>query len=258
MTARHDRRVALVAGAVVAVVCIIGAAVQIGFWSLGTVHHDLHRTIPGPVDALRINARGGDVNVLAGTGGDVVIDAESSGGVHVPRVTADVRGDLVTINGGCPTFNFGHCSATITVRVPADTAVQVDSVSGDVTATGLTRGIDVRTASGDVSAIDVGGTLSLQSASGDVQGARLYADTVHAKTASGDVNLDFMNPPQTADAETASGDASILVPPTSDGYRVEVDTDSGDRSVGVRADGASTRLLRARTHSGDAMVDYGP
>jgi DUF4097 and DUF4098 domain-containing protein YvlB len=257
MTASTDRRLALVAGAVVAVACIIGAAVQVAAWSLGTVHHNLHRTIPGPVNALRINARGGDVAVLAGTSGDVVIDADSSGAVHVPRVTADVRGDLVTVNGGCPTFNFGHCSATITVRVPADTAVGVDSASGDVTVTGLTRGIDVRTGSGDVSAIDLGGTISLRSASGDVQGVRLYAGTVHARTASGDVALEFTNPPRTADAETASGDANILVPPTSDGYRVDVDTDSGDRSVGVRADDRSTRLLRAHTHSGDAVVDYG-
>jgi Putative adhesin len=255
MTARTDRRVALVAGAVVAVLCILGAAVQVASWSLGRVHRDLHRTIPGPVSTLRIDARGGDITVVPG-GNDVVIDARSSGAVHVPRLATDVSGDHVTVSGGCPTFTFGHCSSSITVRVPATTAVVVRSATGDIDLHGLIGGADVHTASGDVSASDLGGTVSLESASGDVNADGLRADRVRARTASGDVLLRFARAPHAADAETASGDARILVPPGRAAYRADVDTHSGDRSIGVRVDDTSSRLLRAHTSSGDAVLDY--
>jgi hypothetical protein len=80
---------------------------------------------------------------------------------------------------------------------------------------------------------------------------------VSARTSSGDVNLAFLEAPDTAEAETASGDARIAVPPGSETYRVEVDTDSGEPLVAVHEDASSTRLLRAQTHSGDAQVGYG-
>ena len=255
MTARTDRRIALLAGGALAALCILGAAVQIAFWSIGSAHRDLDRTIPGPVHTLSIDARGADITIEPG-GTGVELHAHGSGALHVPRVTATVDGAHVTVRGGCPDISFGHCSAMMTVRVPATTRLELRSGTGHVQVSGISGGADIRTASGDIVASDLGGSVALQSASGDVHATGLSADSVRARTASGEVDLAFVGPPRFADAETASGDARILVPPGGEGYRVDAETHSGDRTVGVRVDDASGRRLRAHTTSGDAIVDY--
>jgi len=102
----------------------------------------------------------------------------------------------------------------------------------------------------------LGGRVRLEAASGDIQAGDLRAHTVRAHTASGDVDLNFLNAPDTAEAETASGDVRIAVPPGPEAYRVEIETDSGDPEFGVNPDPASSRLLRATTNSGDATVGY--
>ena len=71
------------------------------------------------------------------------------------------------------------------------------------------------------------------------------------------MDLRFSAAPKAAEAITASGDARILVPPGTEAYNVDVDTDSGETDTGVRQDSDSTRFLRAETNSGDATVDYG-
>jgi Putative adhesin len=256
MTARRDRKIALLIGGGLAVVLIVCAAAQVASWTIGSIHREIHRTIPGPVRTLSIDAHSGDITVVPGSPDSVLIDARSSGAVHVPRLTTDVRGDHVAVTGGCPGISFGHCSTTITVHVPPATRVEVDGATGDVSISGISGGADVRTASGDVDASGLGGSVSLRSASGDVEAGDLHAATVRARTASGDVELDFARPPQLADAETSSGDVRILVPPSGAGYRVDVDTHNGDRSVGVRVDDSAARLLRAHTSSGDAILDY--
>ena len=70
--------------------------------------------------------------------------------------------------------------------------------------------------------------------------------------------LTFTSPPSAAEAWTASGDATIQVPPGPEKYRVDIETDSGDRQLGVDTSESSTHVLRAHTNSGDVIVDYRP
>jgi DUF4097 and DUF4098 domain-containing protein YvlB len=177
------------------------------------------------------------------------------------------------MSGNCPAISFGPCRASIVVHVPPGTRVDVrsgsgdltasgisgpmrmETGSGDVTATGLTGDADLRTSSGDVNVRGLGAAVTLRSASGDINAEELAAATVEAVTSSGDVELDFRLAPRDVDAATASGDVAVSLP-RGQTYRVAADTGSGDRNV-IGNDPASTRVVRARTSSGDVTVGYG-
>ena len=256
MSARTDRAIALLVGGVLALLLTACAAFSVAGWTVGSVERNAHRVIYGPVDGLSINAGSGDVTLVPARGGDVTIDSRSEGSLHTPRLDVDVAGSDVTVGGGCPDLTFGHCSARLIVHVPAGVDVKVDASSGDVEASGLSGAVELRTSSGDVRVHGLSGATSLRSASGDVEGSGLRGRAVQARTSSGDARLAFASPPMAAEAWTASGDATIEVPPGSETYIVDVETNSGDRDVGVSTGRGATRLLRAHTNSGDATVDY--
>jgi hypothetical protein len=256
MTARTDRILALVAGGLLALIFMSCSAVQVAGWSVGSEERTGHRVIEGPVRELRVEAGGGDVTLLPAAGDDVTIDTRAEGSLHAPQLNVDVDGDDVSVSGACPIFDFGHCRAEFVIHVPVDTAVQVDSASGDIDAGGLSGNVDLRTASGDVTVRALDGRVDLETASGDIDAIDLRAGTVRADTASGDVFLSFLAPPQTAEGDTASGDVRIVVPRGPETYRVELETDSGDRGYGIVPDPKSSRLLRATTSSGDPEVGY--
>jgi hypothetical protein len=275
MTARSDRRVALVAGLLLALLFTGCAAMQVAGWTVGAVERTSREVVPGPVRELRVDAGAGDITIVPALSGDVTIVTRATGSLHRPQLQVGVNGTDVTLTGGCSALNFGRCDAATVVHVPPGTAVTVNAASGDisasgitapvqlitasgdVSASGLTGGADLRTSSGDVQARDLAGRVRLESASGDVQAANLRASSVRANSSSGEVALSFLSAPGDVDAETASGDVRVLLPRGKEAYRVEARTDNGDREIAVSRNATSARVIRARTNSGDAIVRYG-
>jgi hypothetical protein len=274
-TARAERLAGLLVGGGLALVFVLWAAFGVAGWTIGTASRTQHRVIPGPVNALRIDGTSGnDVAIEAGSGPDATVDSVAHGSFRAPRVRVEANGASIRVSGGCRSFWLGRCHVDITVRVPPGTAVQVDASSGDVSASGLSGPVRLSTSSGDVSASDLSGpaalhsgsgdtdahelagTASLVSSSGDVEGNGLTSPAVEAHAGSGDVDLLFSTAPQSVDAETGSGDVSLLVPRTA-AYAVHAETSSGHGVVGVRTDPHASRVLRARTGSGDINVLYG-
>jgi DUF4097 and DUF4098 domain-containing protein YvlB len=274
MTLRQQRGAALLAGGFLALLFTLIAAVQVGAWSTGATERTTRQTITGPVGVLKVEAGAGDILVVPTSGPDVQIDSTAKGAFHTPRLRAVKDGMTVRMDGNCPAISFGPCSATIVLHVPAGTDVDVQSTSGDLTASGLDGSVrletgsgdlnatalsgdaDLRTASGDVNARALAGDIALKTASGDVNASDLAADTVQAVTSSGDVELEFRLAPRDVDAATASGDVDVALP-TGQTYRIEADSGSGDPHIGMRDDESSKRVIRARTSSGDVRVDYG-
>ncbi len=256
MSRRADRIIALLAGGLLSLIFVSCSAVQVAGWTSGVVEQKAHRTIPGPVDELQIRAGGGDVMLMPARGSDVVIDSRTRGSLHTPKLDVEAVGSDLNVSGGCDEVSFGHCEATLLVRVPRGTAVSVETSSGDLSADGLDGNVTLHTASGDVLAHNLSGRLDLDSASGDVDGSALRSAAVRAHTASGDVDLHFSSPPDTADADTGSGDVRIAVPHGPETYNVEVDAGSGKDDVDLVPDPSSRRLLRADTGSGDIEISY--
>jgi DUF4097 and DUF4098 domain-containing protein YvlB len=259
MTARSDRRLAMTFGAVLSAFFVLCSATQVASWTIGSVDRDVHEVIPGPVKALTLEAHSATVTLVPSSTDQVVIDGHASGTLHTPKLKIRPSGSHVRVDGGCPNITFGHCEADIIVAVPAGTAVSVESGSGDISAEGVTGNVQLETASGDVSASNLrGANVRLESHSGDVSAGDLRVQTVVATTASGDVTMQLASVPQTVEAETSSGDVVVLVPPGTEEYSVDAETNSGDRTIGVATSSRSPRIVKARTSSGDVAVDYGP
>ncbi|NUR49112.1 MAG: DUF4097 family beta strand repeat protein [Hamadaea sp.] len=138
-----------------------------------------------------------------------------------------------------------HPRLAVTVRIPADSAldlrtasadatcagayrqVQVDSASADVFVENVTGVFGVKTASGDIKATYVGGDAKITSASGDVTVATIDGSgAVH--TASGDVELGTVG--GDLGVSTASGDVNVR---TLRNGTAKVNSASGDIAVGV-------------------------
>lgn len=256
MTRRTDRRLALLAGGGLAILFTLISAFQVAAWSVGKVERTSHRVISGPVGELMIDSPNGDVTLVRSIDDKVRVDGRSEGHLDAPPPTIEQLGSRLHVSANCPVWGFGECKSEVVVHVPAGTKVRVSAGSGDITAQGLTAGAELETASGDVLVDGITGDVSLETASGDVIARGLRSNLAKANTASGDVDLRFAAPPKAAEAITASGDARILVPPGTEEYNVQADTDSGEENTGVRQ-GGNDRFLRAESNSGDVVIDYG-
>ncbi|MFC4005437.1 DUF4097 family beta strand repeat-containing protein [Prauserella oleivorans] len=159
------------------------------------------------------------------------------------------------------------CSVDYDVVVPPGTAVSGAGDSGDLTLEGVAS-VDVLTGSGDVTVHDVAGpvavgadsgnvelhrlsgTVRVEGDSGNIQGEELAAP-VEATMSSGDVTL-ALTAPRSVTASVESGNIDLSVPEGA--YRVEGDTESGERNIDVVVDGSSPNTLDLNASSGDITV----
>lgn len=85
---------------------------------------------------------------------------------------------------------YSYCAQiTYEVTVPADTALRITTLTGDVDLSGLSGAITAKTVSGDLLLSALSGPVSVRSVSGDVKLNGLSGSAVEATTVSGDVDL---------------------------------------------------------------------
>lgn len=186
----------------------------------------------------------GDVRVVAGEPGEVVVRARASS-ADAQRLSIVAHGDTVTVEaersgwsrwasvdieiavGAAPEVHARLTSGELSLQTPVG-EVDVGSASGGVAAGVVEGRLTARLASGDVRAAAVG-RLDVVSASGDVAVTRVGGDA-GVKTASGDVSLGTVA--GDLEVRTASGDVSVA---RFEGSRLDAKTVSGDVRVGVPA-----------------------
>jgi DUF4097 and DUF4098 domain-containing protein YvlB len=275
MTARRDRTLWLAGGVLLALTFTLWAGFALAGWTVGTVDRREHHVLRGAVGEVRIDGTAGDVTLVPSDGRQVVVDSHAQGTLWLPKMQTRIEGGHVTVRGHCRVVVLGSCSASFVVHIPEGTPVSVKTSSGDVYASGLsgrveldvasgdvdlvalTGGTTAHVSSGDVSARRLGGRVVLETSSGDVDGTELTATSVDAHASSGDVEVDVAAVPRHVTASSSSGDVMICVPRgRGEAYAARVDTNSGDRRLGIRSDPAATRSLSAVTSSGDATIRY--
>jgi DUF4097 and DUF4098 domain-containing protein YvlB len=174
----------------------------------------------------------------------------------------------------------------IAVRMPADVALTVRTlagdvvvealagrvrlavVSGDLRVEGCSGTVDVEAVSGDIQIVDLTADLSAQAVGGDVEVRGFEALVLEAESVSGSVTVreseartvrisshsgDLLYAGRTpadgsVELTSFSGDAVVRVPEGS-GFEVDASTSSGEVSLGVDAEISekTQRRLRART-----------
>jgi hypothetical protein len=116
------------------------------------------------------------------------------------------------------------------ITVPRETAVNVQTVSGDLDLKGTRGPARVESVSGDVNIADVQGPMRLKSVSGDVQ-CTDYVGAVEGSSVSGDV--DIRGRVRACELHTVSGDISVDLDPEIGGRESRLKTISGDVEVGL-------------------------
>jgi hypothetical protein len=224
---------------------------------------------------LVVHSSSGNVTVTGTSRDDIAGTAKRTWSFVQPKVTTTHVGDAVELSVSCGWNISGYCGASFDLQVPAGTAVDLETSSGDVTATGLhadatlrtssgnasatgvTGNVTAHSSSGDVTATGVTGTLSLDTDSGTIAVSDSAAPRVDASTSSGDVRIDLAADSEAIDARTSSGGVAIRLPDTAGvAYRLDLHTDSGTTSGQVRTDPSSSRTITASTSSGDVSVAY--
>lgn len=242
-------------GIAISVALILGG----GYWALTGLTEDTkisQDSYPVQGQALAIDVRSASVDVRSGDGPDVKIERRFERNVFGsdPKESYE-DGKLELRDTGCGFLSFG-CDTSYVLTVPKDVKVTLESSSGDLKVSGLPAGADLKSSSGSIEVHNVGGALRMESSSGDLEAQGLTATTVSTESSSGSVDLEFVNAPQSVEAESSSGDVTILVPSGNEAYSIDMDTSSGDETVTVQRDPNADRSIKAKTSSGDVTIEY--
>lgn len=232
-------------GLAVGGVVLIGVGVAVAFGWLWPSTAEATAEVTQRVDTVDVASDAGDVIIRAA-------DVEATTVRQLFRYRWDQPGDAYSVQGAtlvlgeCPDWG---CSVDYEVLVPRGATVTGHVDSGDLTIEGVASA-DVGADSGDIDVRDVAGPVTVGLDSGSFTGAGLRGD-VRAEVKSGDVEVTLAEPGDVR-ASADSGDVRLAVPEGD--YRVEGDTDSGDRDVQIPQDPAAGNVLDLVTDSGDVTV----
>ncbi|MCP2258973.1 protein of unknown function (DUF4098) [Streptoalloteichus tenebrarius] len=146
-----------------------------------------------------------------------------------PRTTRAVDGATLRLEeNGCGdgiSFGIHRCEINYRVRLPRDTAVDVETGAGSVSVRGLHGGLRVVTNAGRVRGVDLG------------------SREVTVKADAGTVDLAFTRPPTTADIRTDAGTIEVRVP-RDERYAIDARTMVGTARLDVpHTAGAPNRIV---------------
>ncbi|EHN11117.1 lipoprotein [Patulibacter medicamentivorans] len=210
------------------------------------------------ISALTIAAHDGDIElVTAPAGAPLRVEERITKEIWAPKVHRERTGSRLRLRSECPAMPIASCEIRFRVEVPAGTAIDVSSDSGDVVARGLRSDVPVslRSDSGELRVESLTApALRLDADSGDVRGDELRVPDVVAKADSGEVDLALTVPLRRLSAIADSGDVRVALPDAV--YALTASTDSGDvHDDGVRRDPRSSRRVELRTDSGDVRIE---
>jgi len=216
---------------------------------------------------VEMNTTSGDCIIKKGAAGNITVEVEYSvRPSDAFRPEMEERADRIKLWEEWSGSSSGRVKWTVTV--PAQTEIEANSASGDISISGLESDIEVSTASGDVTLEMCKGDIEASTASGDIELENVEGD-LEVSVASGDIeasdlkgsfefntasgDIEMNNASGEFDLSCASGDVEaykIVITESS-----EFSTASGDISVSLSQSSEYDISLSAA--SGDVSLDYG-
>lgn len=201
-----------------------------------------------PHGVVEISNVAGMIDVSAWDNPEVEVRAEVGGGVDRIDATSD-QGRII-IKVVIPNHSFRSASASLHIRVPRQSELNVSGVSADVSAADVEGPMQLKTVSGEVKADVFDKSIEVKTVSGDVV-LRGHGKTAGAglrvTSISGSIRIDRAS--GDLDATSVSGDLTVRLEPT---RNVRVRTTSG--SLGFEGRFLKGGYLDAETVSGDLSV----
>ncbi|MEO6081543.1 MAG: DUF4097 family beta strand repeat-containing protein [Umezawaea sp.] len=190
----------------------------------------------------------GGALVLNGCGSGCEVSYE----VAVPSKETTVKGevgsgDLDVQDLASVEVTLGSGNATLHAIAGA---VRIESGSGDITGSDITGNVIGKAHSGNLTLSGVTGSVTAASSSGNIRAEKIDGD-VSAEASSGNVVVELAKP-HNVKANASSGDVTVTVPNA--GYRVVVDSNSGDQKVDVPNDPSGQFELALSASSGDLVL----
>lgn len=215
-------------------------------------------SVSGTVN-LDLTTGSGDVVIKAGGANQVVIHGTVRGNnewfssadsaVHQVATNPPIQqsGSSIRIGYDLPEDAKRHVSISYEITVPATTAVQAHSGSGEVQVTGVRSEVEAHSGSGEIRLRDLGSRVNVQTGSGNISAENVGAP-FDAQTGSGDIEADLTG---AGNVDVHTGSGTIRVKGIKGG--IQAHTGSGD----IEADGDVTGSWRLHTGSGAVRMALG-
>ncbi|WP_394843247.1 DUF4097 domain-containing protein [Pendulispora brunnea] len=194
-----------------------------------------HVSAASPKGTVTIDVVGANLNIIGWAKPEVSVKDTSS---STPRIQFSVNGDRTTVRSSS--------GGALEVRVPAASAVEVRSSSGDVQVRDVTGALRVDTISGAIELAGAPQSIAARTASGDV---KVEANTTQTtvRTLSGEIRVRGVR--GTASLDSVSGSVALS---GSSFARVDIHNTSSDISFDGQL--AAQASFEARSTSGDVRL----
>jgi hypothetical protein len=249
--------VALATAAVVVVPIALRVALKVA------MHHEFDPVVVyrRDVSAVQVQAdAGGSVTIQADQDGQATITSTLQWVFGKPSVTQSWHNGVLRVRASCPKLDlFEDCQASVTVSVPAGTAVRAQAGAGSVVVSGMSGPLHLAATSGVIQVSRVSGPLWLSATSGAVVGRTgLYSPLVSASVTSGDIALRLDAAPRKLTVGVGSGFASISLPRGSSYRLAGPGGPGGLRLPPGLSNPSSGRVLTVMVGTGDVSIGYPP
>lgn len=241
-------------------------AVAVAFTGLVAVNamasqsvHEQH-TYAFTGSALSIDVVLGEVQIVPGPAGAITVARRLTYGLRRPFVEERIDGDTFRVSDApCTADRFFPCQVKWLLQVPRNLLVEVRTVSGSITASGLMGTLKLTSTSGSVKALGPSGPLvTLRSHSGAVTAQNVSSTQVVATSDASDVNLTFRSPPALVVGRSQTGRVGVVLPDGDEAYKVVAEA-GGSRTVAVaKTDDQAKRKVDVRAPRGDVSVFQSP
>ena len=220
-------------------------------------HFDRTLQVSGAV-SLDVNTGSGDITIKTGSSNQVVVHGTihenswffgNENAVHQVESNPPIQqsGGSLRIGYNLPDDVKRHVAIDYEITVPASTAVQAHSGSGNVEVAGVSSGVQAQTGSGDIRLRDLGGRQQAHTGSGNIRAENVSAP-FDAQTGSGDIEASLTG---TGDVDVQTGSGRIQVKGVKGG--VHARTGSGD----IEADGSVAGPWQLHSGSGNIRLAVG-
>jgi hypothetical protein len=216
----------------------------------------IHRSFSPSGSQLSVAVDSGNLTLVPSTDGQVHLTGIAHYALVRPTVNIETTGAGVAVTVPCPWFVTNECSVDLTVAVPSGIAVTASTDAGDVTASSISN-LSLKTDSGNLQVTGGSGIVHLTTDSGQITGAAMGAANVTANADSGDVTLNFAQVPANVSVQDDSGNVVVTLPPGGTSYAVSAHSLSGNTTIGVPTNPASTDVISISVDSGNVSVNPG-
>jgi hypothetical protein len=246
-----------VTGTLLAVIAIAYATINV-VSAFAFARHSFTQTFTGDVRDVDVSNSAGSVHLESGPADRVEVFGKGVKGLTKPSHHETLHDGQLDVGAKCPVSVTSICSMNLTITVPAGTPVRVHASGGGITIDNATGPIDADASGGGVRVRGAHDTLRLHSSGGGITAEDVQSADVTASSSGGGVKLFFVTPPQNVHVSSSGGGVTVVLPNTSDTYRLDVSSSGGGTHRDVRSDPASDRVIDAHSSGGGVTVRYGP